>query len=154
MWVEIFFNTPPSSSEGGQLAWWCRQRLECSLSSKYWRRWWILNGHVGAWMVEIKSIHAFQNERFCGFVIHTDLLGCYGGRSPLKVMSNLICKAVFLQVFSAAYISLGVPSQISSVVCSKAVLSGRKGRYLFVLWPSIFILIWVVLLSKNFFQML
>lgn len=106
--------------------------------------------HIGAWMVEIKPIHALQNERVCVFVIHIDLPGCCGGKSPLKVMSNLICKAVFLTVFPAAYISLGVPSQISPVVCSKAVLSGRKDRYVFMLWPGIFILICVyVLLSKN-----
>lgn len=111
--------------------------------------------HIGALMVEIKPIHALQNERFCVSVIHTDFTGCCGGRSSLKVMSNLICKAVFLTVFSAAYISLGVPSQISFVVCSKAVLSGSHDRYLFILWPSILILIYgfYVLLSKNFFRM-
>jgi len=103
-----------------------------------------LNACIGAWVVEIKSARDLQNERFCAFVIRVELPGCYGGRSPLKVMSNLICKAVFLGVFSAAYISLGVPSQISSVVCRKAVLSGRKDRHLFVLWPSIFFVIWIM----------
>lgn len=62
-------------------------------------------------------------------MIHIDLPGCYDGRAPLKVMSNLICKAMFLTAFSAAYISLGV--LVSFVVCSKAVLSGRKDRYLY-----------------------
>lgn len=109
---------------------------------------------IGAWMVEVQCAHALQDERFCDFVIHTDLPGCCGGRSPLKVASTLICKAVSLTLFSAAYLSPGVPSQISFVVCSKAVLSGRKDRYLFMLWPSIFILICAyVLLSKNCFLM-
>lgn len=111
--------------------------------------------HIGALMVEIKPIHALQNERFCVSVIHIDLTGCCGGRSPLKVMSNLICKAVFLTVFSAAYISLGVPSLISFVVCSKAVLRGNNDRYLFIPWLSVFVLISVfyVLLSRNSFWM-
>lgn len=62
------------------------------------REHWCLDGGI-------KPIHALQSERFCGFVIHTDLPGCCGGRSPLKVMSNLICKAVFLTVFSSLYIT-------------------------------------------------
>ena len=86
-----------------------------------------------------QSSPCFAEWKVLCFVIHIDLPGWYGGRSPLKVMSNLICKAVFLTVFSAAYMSLRFPSQINCVVCSKAVFSGRKDRHFFILWSSIFI---------------
>lgn len=47
----------------------------------------------GWWRSNLATLFRMEGSEM---KIHTDLPECYGGRSPLKVMSNLICKAVFL----------------------------------------------------------
>lgn len=127
-----------SEGRGGSLSSDARRDLNApcvqntSGSSEYWSCTLVPDGGN-------QSSPCFAERKVLCFVIRIDLPGWYGGRSPLKVMSNLICKAVFLTVFSAAYMSLRCPSQISCVFCSKAVFSGRKDRHFFILWPSIFI---------------